>query len=75
MKRIHIKDMDPSMLIGFLIRDEADLHEWRKSVSDIPKGQKAIIHVADKEPSAMAGASPRESAIDEVETFDDDENM
>ena len=44
-------------------------------MSDIPKGQKAIIHVADKEPSAMAGASPRESAIDEVETFDDDENM
>jgi len=67
--------MDPSMLIGFLIRDEADLQAWRKSVSDIPKGQKAIIHVSDKEPSAMAGASPRESAIDEVETFDDDENM
>ena len=63
------------MLIGFLIQNEADLHAWRKNVSDIPKGQKAIIHVADNEPSAMVGASPRESAIDEVETFDDDENM
>jgi len=75
LKRIHIRDMDPSMLIGFLIRDEEDWKEWRESVANIPKGQKAIIHVADKEPSAVGGVSPRESAIDEVETFDDEEAM
>lgn len=63
--------MDPSMLIGFLIRDEADWAEWRKALGDV-KG-KQIVHVADTEPNPYDMDDERASAVDEVEAFDDDE--
>lgn len=63
LRRIHISEMDPSMLIAFLVTNEEDWHKWRKSVTDLPG--KPIIHIEDKE--------PRASAIDEVESLDEDE--
>lgn len=73
LRRLDISGMDPSMLIGFLITDEADWKKWRKGVREVLG--KPIIHVHD---SADAGANnsvitERESAIDEVETFDTEE--
>ncbi|KAK5069103.1 Cysteine protease atg4, partial [Cryomyces antarcticus] len=63
--------MDPSMLIAFLIRDEADWLAWRKTVTAVQG--KAIIHVHDKEPTyqGVGGGVERQSAIDEVEVFGD----
>lgn len=72
LRRIHIKEMDPSMLIAFLIRDENDWKEWRQSVQEVQG--KAVIHVADKEPPLRGLGTEREGAIDEVETFDDDDD-
>lgn len=65
--------MDPSMLIGFLIRSEEDWLEWRKAVKHVQG--KAIIHVADKDPAApgAAGYEGRTDAIDEVEPLSDDD--
>lgn len=71
LRRLHIKDMDPSMLIAFLIRDEEDWRVWRRSVSQVPG--KAIINVVDKAPPLHGHGSEREGAIEEVEAFDDDE--
>ncbi|KAK5155688.1 Cysteine protease atg4 [Oleoguttula sp. CCFEE 6159] len=70
-RRLHIKEMDPSMLIAFLIRDEADWLAWRKTVTAVQG--KAIIHVHDKEPTyqGVGGGVERQSAIDEVEVFGD----
>ena len=60
------------MLIAFLIRDEADWKSWRDAVSQVQG--KAVVHVADRE-SALHGHGPgRESAVDDVETFDDEES-
>ncbi|EER37743.1 cysteine protease atg4 [Histoplasma capsulatum H143] len=77
LRRLHIKDMDPSMLIGFLIRDEDDWNSWKRSVHNramIGTG-KAIIHVFDKEKSPFGGHGPeREGAVDEVEALDDDDD-
>ncbi|KAF2087236.1 hypothetical protein K490DRAFT_42829 [Saccharata proteae CBS 121410] len=70
LRRLHVKEMDPSMLIGFLIRDEADWHEWRKSVTEVHG--KPVIRVADTEPP-LHGGRERDEAIDEVEAFDDDD--
>lgn len=61
------------MLIGFLIRSEDDWAEWRRCVKHVQG--KAIIHVADHEPTleGSAGSEGRQSAIDEVETLSDDD--
>ncbi|KAE8449925.1 Cysteine protease atg4 [Mollisiaceae sp. DMI_Dod_QoI] len=69
LRRIHVKEMDPSMLIAFLVRDENDWKDWRRAVQEVQG--KAVIHVADKEPVL---STERDGAIDEVETFDDDDD-
>ncbi|EEQ91369.1 Cysteine protease atg4 [Blastomyces dermatitidis] len=74
LRRLHIKDMDPSMLIGFLIRDEDDWDNWKRNVRGgaVTGNGKAIIHVFDKETSPFGGhGSEREGAVDEVEALDE----
>jgi len=68
-----MSEMDPSMLIGFLIRDEDDWRSWREDLSHI--AEKAIIHVADKETPPNDIAPGRQGAIDEVEMFDTEEEL
>lgn len=60
------------MLIGFLIRDEEDWYKWRKSVTEVQG--KPVIHVADKEPSTHGLDAECQSAMDDVETFDDEDD-
>jgi cysteine protease ATG4 len=64
--------MDPSMLIGFLIRSEEDWADWRRSVKHVQG--KAIIHVSDKDPVMSGSIEGREGAIDEVEPLSDDDD-
>ncbi|KAF7549213.1 hypothetical protein G7Z17_g6556 [Cylindrodendrum hubeiense] len=71
LRRIHVREMDPSMLIGFLIRTEEDWRDWRRCVKHVQG--KAIIHVADRNPLLGGRAEGRESAIDEVEPLSDDD--
>ena len=61
--------MDPSMLIGFLIRDEDDWRDWKERVRQGPG--KPIIHIFDG-PSLSDRVHEREGALDEVETLDDE---
>ncbi|KAB8293131.1 hypothetical protein EYC80_007484 [Monilinia laxa] len=72
LRRLHIKEMDPSMLIAFLIRDENDWKEWRRAVKEVQG--KGVIHVADKDPALYGLGGERDGAIDEVEAFDDDDD-
>jgi len=71
LRRLHLREMDPSMLMGFLIRDEADWKSWRQGISCI--SGKTIIHVADREVLHHRLSTERDGAIDEVETFDTEE--
>ncbi|KAI1430939.1 hypothetical protein GGR50DRAFT_700668 [Xylaria sp. CBS 124048] len=70
LRRLHIKEMDPSMLIGFLIRDEEDWKDWRRGVKHVQG--KAIIHVSDHDP--VAQMKEHGSVIDQVETLSDDDD-
>ncbi|EHA50011.1 cysteine protease ATG4 [Pyricularia oryzae 70-15] len=70
LRRLHIREMDPSMLIGFLILDEENWHAWKSSVKHVQG--KSIITVSEHDPS-KGSASGRPSAIDEVETLSDDD--
>ncbi|KAL8663288.1 MAG: hypothetical protein Q9202_004037 [Teloschistes flavicans] len=72
LRRLAIQDMDPSMLIGFLIRDEEDWYRWRKSVTEVQG--KPVIHVADKEPLIHGQDAERQCAVNDVETFDDEDD-
>ena len=60
------------MLIGFLIHDENEWKEWRRSVREVQG--KAVIHVADKDPALHGVSAERDAAIDEVESFDDSDD-
>lgn len=60
--------MDPSMLLGFLVRSQEEFEEWRKAVLEMPG--KAIIHIHETEPKYSTG-NERAGAIDEVETMDE----
>lgn len=57
------------MLIAFLIRDEEDWKRWREGVVSVQG--KAVVSVSDEEPTLHG--TPRAAAIDEVESFDDDD--
>jgi cysteine protease ATG4 len=81
LRGLHISQMDPSMLIGFLIKDEADWADWKERVRNV-KG-KGIVNVYDKEPphtsfgkGAMAQGlgREREGAVDEVVVMSEDED-
>ncbi|KAL1848296.1 Cysteine protease atg4 [Diaporthe australafricana] len=70
LRRLHVREMDPSMLIGFLIRDEDDWDTWKDSVKYVQG--KAVIRVSEHDP-ARGLPLEREGAIDEVETLSDDD--
>lgn len=67
LRRIHVRDLDPSMLIGFLIRDEQDWEDWKSGVKHVQG--KSIINVGDRDPLSMGEGS---NTID-IETLSDDE--
>ena len=68
LRRLHIKDMDPSMLIGFLIKDEADWIDWKRRVKSTPG--KPVVHIVTGERRSDEG-SGWEAALDEVKSLDD----
>lgn len=67
LRRIHIKDMDPSMLIGFLIRDEYDWTDWKTRVVSV-QGKPIVNIVSGIQTGHGYG---REEALDEVEALED----
>lgn len=72
LRHLHVEDLDPSMLIGFLIKDEDDWDLWKGSVKHVQG--KAIINVSPHDPERGMG-SARAEAIDEVETLSDDDDV
>lgn len=72
LRRLALKDMDPSMLIAFLIKDERDWKSWRRAIGTA--SGKPVVHVADEEPSLHEHSALRKSAVDDVETLDDEDD-
>ena len=68
----HVTQMDPSMLLGFLIRSEDEWRAWRSAVS-AHGGGKAVVHVHDVEPR-YSGTVEREGAVDEVQSCDESDD-
>ncbi|PKY07678.1 hypothetical protein P168DRAFT_229113 [Aspergillus campestris IBT 28561] len=68
LRRLHVENMDPSMLIGFLIRNREDWEDWSSRMSSVQG--KPIIHVVHQ--TAPGCHQTREEALDEVEVLDDE---
>ncbi|KAH3906506.1 cysteine protease ATG4 [Parastagonospora nodorum] len=68
IRRLQIREMDPSMLLAFLVTSEADYQDWKEGVQGVQG--KSVVHVQDKEPPPRG--QEREGAIDEVESWDED---
>jgi cysteine protease ATG4 len=74
LRRLHIDDMDPSMLVGFLIKDEDDWSDWKRRIQTPQESGKAIVHVhAVSSEAAPSPTHERATALDEVEALDDSE--
>lgn len=71
LRRLQIQGMDPSMLIGFLIRSKKDWHEWRRSITEV-KG-KPVIHVSNREPLLESQGTDYRNAIDDIEILDNED--
>jgi len=72
LRRIHVSEMDPSMLIGFLIRDEADWDDWKASIGKA-KGR-PLVFISGQAQNMIGSPVERASAIDEVESLSDDDD-
>ncbi|KAG0142311.1 hypothetical protein CROQUDRAFT_97666 [Cronartium quercuum f. sp. fusiforme G11] len=58
VRRMTISAMDPSMLVGFLVRDEAD---WEDLTRRIRSFKPPLFHIADVTPAWMKPSTGRES--------------
>ncbi|KAG9192397.1 cysteine protease ATG4 [Alternaria panax] len=68
IRRLQIREMDPSMLLAFLITSQEDYENWKEGVRSVQG--KSVVHVQDREPAPRG--QEREGAIDEVESWDED---
>lgn len=68
IRRLHVREMDPSMLIAFLVCSQKDYEDWKEGVQSVQG--KCIVHVQSNEPAPRG--QEREGAIDEVESWDED---
>lgn len=77
LRLINVDEMDPSMLLGFLIRSEQDWKEWRTAITEPSQGttkDKPIVHIHDKEPMYTGDIEgERREAVDEVQSCDEDD--
>lgn len=69
VRRLKLTELDPSMLIGFLIHSKEEFEEWRKAIAEAEGKQ--IIHVHNQREPSFAPGSERPEAVDEVETWDE----
>jgi len=69
LRSLEIREMDPSMVIAFLVQSEAEFEEWKEAVVSVQG--KAIVHISKSQPPPQG--SEREGAIDEVESCEDEE--
>ncbi|KAF1351874.1 putative autophagy cysteine endopeptidase Atg4 [Delphinella strobiligena] len=79
LRQLHVTQMDPSMLLGFLIRSEEEWKTWRRTVTAKPgptsEGGRSssIVHIHDTEPvyNPSGAEGERAGALDEVQSCDE----
>lgn len=68
IRRLQIREMDPSMLLAFLITSRDDYNAWKEGVRSVQG--KSVVHIQDQEPPPRG--QERAGAVDEVESWDEE---
>jgi cysteine protease ATG4 len=63
--------MDPSMLIGFLVKNLDDWKTWRDHIDVGVGAGKPIFNIGDTEP-VFSNLTEQQNAVDQVVTLDDE---
>ncbi|KII83879.1 hypothetical protein PLICRDRAFT_702172 [Plicaturopsis crispa FD-325 SS-3] len=77
VRKMPLSGLDPSMLLGFLCKDEADWLDLRKRVADLSKAYKPIFSIQDEPPHWPSDSSDDiglESMSDDMDMPEDDED-
>ncbi|CAE6479650.1 unnamed protein product [Rhizoctonia solani] len=82
VRKMPMSALDPSMLLGFLCRDDADWKDFRTRVADMSKKTKTLFSIADEPPSwsdmdsdDMGLESVSEPDMESVPDHDDGEDF
>ncbi|KAG8733088.1 Cysteine protease atg4 [Ceratobasidium sp. 423] len=82
VRKMPMSALDPSMLLGFLCRDDADWKDFRTRVADMSKKTKTLFSIADEPPSwsdmdsdDMGLESVSEPDIDSIPDHDDGDDF
>ncbi|KAH3675108.1 hypothetical protein WICPIJ_009364 [Wickerhamomyces pijperi] len=64
LRKIHLSEIDPSMLIGFLIKDEEQWWDFKRRIQN-PENKNKIIHISpDESPEVYSDRKPSFVVID-----------
>lgn len=72
IRRMPMKDLDPSMLIGFLVRDEDDWQAWKSSMTE-QQGAFRVAAIAPMQPSYLR--TPDVSEDQQPDDFLDEDGL
>ncbi|ODV93685.1 hypothetical protein PACTADRAFT_51451, partial [Pachysolen tannophilus NRRL Y-2460] len=72
LRKLHLNQMDPSMLIGFLIKDKKDYEDWKNSLQSNDLHYK-IVHISQTNNSALL--EMRQPSISIVDMEDDEDEF
>jgi cysteine protease ATG4 len=65
IRKIHLSEIDPSMLLGFLIKSEDEWEEWKKKIQN-PDSKNKIVHISpDENPETLSNRKPSFVVYDE----------
>ncbi|CCH41822.1 putative cysteine protease atg4 [Wickerhamomyces ciferrii] len=65
LRKIHLSEVDPSMLLGFLIKDENEWIQWKEKVQNSPT-KTSVIHISpDHTPRDFSNRKPSFVVYDE----------
>lgn len=65
LRKIHLSEVDPSMLLGFLIRDEEEWKSWKSKIQDA-ENKNSVVHISpDHTPRDFSNRQPSFVVYDE----------
>lgn len=65
LRKIHLSEVDPSMLLGFLIRSENEWNAWKEKIQNT-ESKNSVVHISpDHAPRVFANRKPSFVVYDE----------
>ncbi|QPG73044.1 hypothetical protein FOA43_000348 [Brettanomyces nanus] len=69
IRKLHLSEMDPSMLIGLLIKSRQDYEDLRKSIAEFDTTER-FLNIYPKRPELLSSSSAGSALLDEGDFID-----